>query len=310
MYSLTVFKNMYDTKTHRKMVFGNLETFEHLFYVLSKEKKKGKKYAELISPAIYENGFTRSNKGVLAWGGWAAVDVDDFKFAGNLKDELIDRFGEYRFLCYSTASSTVDQAKFRLVFPLTGEVKHDNIKAFWYALNTEIGSLGDKQTKDLSRMYYIPAKYHGANNFIFTHDSDNLMDPDIIMKKHPYQEKKSNSFLDNLPESVRNEIIAHRKEKMNNTSISWSSYLDCPFWPKKLSNEYLSITESGWYHKMYQIMVACANNAIKQKYPITSNEIANMCKDFDASSGGWYSNRPLEKEAERAIEYVYGNDEF
>ena len=38
---------------------------------------------------------------------------------------------------------------------------------FWYALNKELGDIGDPQTKDLSRMYYVPGKYEGAYNFIF-----------------------------------------------------------------------------------------------------------------------------------------------
>ena len=34
------------------------------------------------------------------------------------------------------------------------------------------------------------------------------------------------------------------------------------FWSKKLETEYRSITESGWYYKMYQIMVATSGNAV------------------------------------------------
>ena len=31
-----------------------------------------------------------------------------------------------------------------------------------------IGKIGDEQTKDKSRMYYIPGNYENANNFIFS----------------------------------------------------------------------------------------------------------------------------------------------
>jgi hypothetical protein len=58
---------------------------------------------------------------------------------------------------------------------------------------------------------------------------------------------------------------------------------------------------------MYQIMVAIAGNAIKNEYPITSDEIAVMCKEFDQDTGNWYQKRPLIKEADRALEYVYRN---
>ena len=58
---------------------------------------------------------------------------------------------------------------------------------------------------------------------------------------------------------------------------------------------------------MYQIMVALAGNAIKKEYPITADEIAVLCREFDADTGNWYANRPMQTEADRALEYVYKN---
>jgi hypothetical protein len=58
---------------------------------------------------------------------------------------------------------------------------------------------------------------------------------------------------------------------------------------------------------MYQIMVAIAGNAIKKEYPITADEIASLCRELDMETGNWYKSRPLDKEADRALEYVYRN---
>jgi hypothetical protein len=58
---------------------------------------------------------------------------------------------------------------------------------------------------------------------------------------------------------------------------------------------------------MYQIMVALASNALKNKYPITAQEIAQLCRELDMETGNWYENRPLEIEADRALEYAYRN---
>jgi hypothetical protein len=58
---------------------------------------------------------------------------------------------------------------------------------------------------------------------------------------------------------------------------------------------------------MYQIMVALAGNAIQAKYPITAKEIAWMCRELDMDTGNWYENRPLDKEAIRALDYVMRN---
>jgi hypothetical protein len=305
--SITLFKSLYDNKTNKRMDFENWEQFSKLLFTLAKQPLKDKKDAQLISPAVYQHETTRANKNVLAWAGWAAIDVDDHEFKGNLENELRDRFGHWTYVCYSTASSTDDFPKFRIVFPLKSPVKQEDIKHFWYALNTHIGSMGDKQTKDLSRMYYIPATYLGANNFIFSNDGGEFVDPTSLMAKYEFAQKSGKNFIDRLPEALQKQVMEHRKSKLDNTGIVWTSYRDCPFWPKKLASEYQVISNTGWYHKMYQIMVAIAARAVERQYPINSNEITNLCREFDMETGNWYENRPMDVEADRALEYVYKN---
>jgi len=307
MYSLTLFKNRYDNKTHKTMSFETWDEFVSLLFLLS-EKPDTKATAPLISPATYEEGTTRSNKNVELWGKWAAVDVDDIDIdADRLREVLVERFGHWDFVCYSTASSTVDRPKFRLVFNLMETVHKDQISKFWWALNTELDSIGDRQTKDLSRMYYVPAKYDNAHNFIFR-NAGRPIDVDYLVVKHPYKEKEGKNFLDRLPDDLQKAVIEHRKDQMENTTYSRSSYHDCPFFPRRLAMDYKSITETGWYHQMYRIMVATAGSAIKKGYPITAREIAEMCRQLDIETGNWYTGRPLEVEADRAVEYAYRNN--
>lgn len=305
--SLTLFKGIYDNKTDKRVDLHDFNAFERVLYQLAQKPRAGKNDADLISPATYKPGTTRANDNVVEWSGWCAVDVDDVTFEGDLNDHLVRVFNNYRFICYSTASSSIDLPKFRLVFPLTNAVRREDIKAFWYALQTELGDLGDRQTKDLSRMYYIPGTYTGAYNFIFSHRGGDPINPQVLIHKHPMAEKSGGSFIDRLPEAMQKQIIEHRKSKMENTDVYWNSYRDCPFFPKHLENEYRLISNTGWYHKMYQIMVAVAGNAIKKEYPITSQEISKMCRELDMETGNWYENRPLDKEADRALEYVYKN---
>lgn len=304
--SLTIFKNLFAIKTDQRMDFDSFDELENLLYKLSKQPLASKKDAVLISPATYKPDTTRKNDNVVEWSGWCAVDVDDYESKGDLQNDLIDRFSTWRFTCYSTASSTRSNPKFRLVFPLERTVEMQRIKDFWYALQTELGDLGDRQTKDLSRMYYIPGEYAGAYNFIFS-NSGNYIDPNELIFKHPMPKKATlNSFFDRLPDEMQKQIIEYRKNKLDN-NFEWSSYRDCPFFPKKLETEYRAISNTGWYHKMYQIMVAIAGNAIKNKYPISVAEISTMCRQLDNETGEWYKNRPLDKEADRALEYVYKN---
>jgi len=306
MYSLTIFKTIFDNKTDKRMDFDDWSGFESLLVDLSKENVKSKKEASLISPAVYLPNTTRANANVTHWAKWAAVDVDDYEIdTESLQEELNKTLGDYYYVCYSTASSTTDFPKFRIVFPLTDSVAADDIKHFWFALNSFINSMGDKQTKDLSRMYYIPANYDRANNFLFI-NKGKFIEPLELMAKYPYRnETRGSNFFDNLPDAIQKEIVQYRKDQSENNTITWTSYHDCPFVNKGLVAEYKTTSNTGWYHLMYKIMVSIAGNAVRRQYPITAEEVEKLCKELDMETGNWYENRPLIKEANRAIEFCY-----
>lgn len=321
MFSLTVFGSIFDNKTDTRVDFETFEQFERSLYHLStlpgyKAKRgefvKDKKVSPLISPAVYKPGTTRANANVIEWASWAAIDVDNHVFEGDLENELRSRFGRWTYVCYSTASSTPSQPKFRLVFPLTRPVPANEIKHFWYALNTEFGCMGDEQTKDLSRMYYVPAQYPGAHNFIFSNRGVSI-DPSELLKTHPWTApNESTSFIDRLPPELQKEVILHRQAKLEEgkRDIQWTSYKDCPFVNKRLVTEYKSIARtdgSGRYSMIYKIMTSIACNAIKQKYPITEYEIVDMIRQLDRETSNRYAKRPLNTEASRAIEFAYKN---
>jgi len=304
--SLTSFYSIKDNKTDKRLDFSGWEHFEKFLYALSERKLPNKKSAELISPAIYEPGTTRLNKTTTEWAGWAAVDVDDIEIKGELSDFVRKLIPKWRFVCYSTASSTIDRPKFRLVIELEEHIPAERIRHFWFALQSYLDSTGDKQCKDLSRMYYTPAKYDSAYNFIFSGDG-NPLNVTGLLAAYPYVERQnSNNFLDRLPEDIQKSVIAHRQNQMSG-QFTWTSYRDCPFWPKKLAAEYTLLSDAGWYAKMYSILCAVVVNAIHKEYPITATQIADLAREFDADHGGWYENRPLDLEADRAIEWAYRN---
>lgn len=305
--SFTIFKSLYDNTTDKYIDLESFERFEGLLYGLSQEQRASKKEAQLISPAVFQPDTTRKNINVVEWGGWAAIDVDDHVFECDLEQELKDRYGSYTYICYSTASSTESHPKFRLVFQCSERVEQDRIRHFWFALNTELGCIGDRQTKDLSRMYFIPGLYDGAYNFYFT-NAGRPIEPSELIAKHPFVDStKPSSFLDRLPLAMQQSILQHRKDSMNNTDIHWTSYRDCPFVSKKMLADYSSISDTGWYAKMYQLMCSIAIKAVENRYPITSHQIADLCLELDRDTGGWYQNRPFLVEAENAIEFAYRN---
>ena len=303
MYSLTLFHSQFDNKTEKIINFQSWDEFVNLLRGLSERPLAGKREAQLISPAMYELGTTRANRNVVEWGHWACVDVDDYE--GTI-DDIISKFSEYNTVVYSTASSTIVQPKFRIVFDLDRRVASEELRHFWYAINKELGELGDAQTKDSSRMYYIPAHYTGSNNFFHT-TTGSPMAVSRLLREHPYSAPTGNSLLDKLPEEMRERVIQHRKDSLDNTDITWSGYGDCPFVPRKMALEYKSISGTGWYHAMFKLMIAIASNAIRQKYPITASQIALLCKEIDRETGNWYENRPIEREAQSALAWAYAN---
>lgn len=312
-YSLTVFESIFDNKTDKRFDYSSWEKFESVLYILSekpgykakKGEKSKRKPSPLISPAIYKPNTTRANANVEGWAGWAALDVDNY--TGSI-DAITKNHGFY-CVCYSTASSTKEKPKFRLVFPLTAHIPADKIRHFWYALNKEFGGVSDEQTKDLSRMYYVPARYPNAHNFIFT-VKGRILDPHELMAKHAYAERTGMSFLERLPDKIRDAIMAERKDRMDNRNVQWNSYRDCPFVNKKLINDYKAISMidgSGRYRMIFKIMTSIACNAVKRRYPISADEVAELVRQLDADTSRIYQTRPLKNEADRAIEFAYKN---
>jgi hypothetical protein len=301
--SLSYFKNLGDVEP-KQLDFKSWAAFTKFLDRLSERKLNGKKDAELICPAIYPRGKTRANRNVVHWAGWTAVDVDSFE--GDI-DVFLNRFSDWDYYVYSTASSTIEHPKFRLVFRLGRYVEADEIRSFWFSLQSYIDDQGDKQCKDLSRMYYTPAQYVGAYNFI-KFNSGRPLDVDLLLAEYPMLERKT-SLIERLPEEYQKKVSSYRKEKLD-VNFTWTSYHDCPFVNQKLVKEYENIAftdGTGRYAMIYKIMTSIASLAIKKKYPITTNEIVSLVREIDLNNSNLYENRPLETEAKRAIDYAYRN---
>jgi hypothetical protein len=311
MYELTAFKNIFDNKTRCVKAFGEWDDFVKALYQMSKikgykpargERRIPKHASPLITPAIFEPGSTRSNDNVLYWANWAALDIDDYE--GDIKD-VLKLFKDYTFVCYSSASSRKEHPKFRMVLRLTERVVADDIGHFWFALNKEFNNVNDEQTKDKARMYYVPAKYPNAYNFIFSNEGKKV-DPDTIMSKHSYVEEKK-TFIEKLPKEMQKAIIQSKLDDLDRTDITWTNIDDCPFVSKKMIRHFDSIAHidnSGRYSYFYKIMLNIAGNAINSGYPITPSEIETLLRQLDARYGSRYKRRPLALEASRALNFV------
>ena len=139
----TAFPSIFDNKTHRKFSFEDWDKFSAALFSMSKKEgykpKKGEKShlkpSPLITPAVYDKGTTRANANVIKWAGWCALDIDDYD---TTFEKAVEQFKPLEYICYSTASSTKEKPKFRIVFRLENDIEADKIKHFWYALNLSL----------------------------------------------------------------------------------------------------------------------------------------------------------------------------
>lgn len=312
MIELTLFKSIYDNKVNRKLTFETWDNFSRALHKMSTidgyKPKRGEKRihanaSPLISPAVFKENTRRANNNVLYWSKWAALDIDEYDISFK---KVLYQFKDYSHICYSSASSTKQHPKFRIILQLSETVPHDKISHLWYALNKRFSNIADPQTKDLSRIYYVPAKYPNAYNFIFTHTGKHIINPTSLLKEFPFIETKKD-FLSDLPDHIKQNVLNHRASTLTNTNVTWTSFKDCPFVNKKMIDHYSQIAYTdgtGRYAYFYKIMLAVASRAIQKKYPITPFQIAALAREIDMTFGGRYKNRPLEVEASRALEYV------
>jgi hypothetical protein len=316
-FRMTFFNSLYDNDTSQSFEKRNWTKFCCFLEELSKLKYT-KQSAPLISPAVYREGTTRSNANVEAWGGWCALDIDSHPFQSrkDIEAYMDKNHKDKAYCCYSTASSSKQKPKFRLVFPTGGWVSgEEKIRKFWFALNKEFSDLADKQTKDISRMYFIPAEYQESDNNFFWWQEGNPIIPAILIDKHGIDEVFStsgNNFLDMLPEKMKASVIKYREQQLKSDGkyYTWKSYRDCPFVKKEQVLEYKSIATSGRegrYRGLYQLMVSIAGAAISRQYPITPYEIVELVMEIDNDIDGYYRNRKITIEAERALAFVYRN---
>ena len=310
MYGLTWFTHRGDNDTSKTFVYPQWHDFVVELKRMAEVPCPSKDKAILLSPALYQPGTTRANDNVRVWAGWACVDIDhgvEGLTVDQIKETMAQHLGDVYCLCYSTASNTIDKPKFRAVFKLDKPVNRDDIGDLWYAISKLLNGLCDEQTKDLARMFYAPHKYETAqDNWLFEIGDKPLPVKDLI-KQYPYTPDNPTSLIDALPDHIKSAMVEHRMGGLHNDHYTWTSYHDCPFWPKSAAAKYITITDTGWYAQMYKIMLAIAGKAFEKGYPITSDQIVTLCKQFDADTGGWYQKRSFHKEANNAINYMLIN---
>jgi putative DNA primase/helicase len=124
-------------------------SWEQLKELLSLHEENPVKAAgALWSPVEYDAGTSRGNRNVRFVEA-LVVDMDGEAFDHARLDGL-------EWFAYSTYSHRLDDPHYHLVLPLAHKVPALLWRAVWAELHDRIGLVGDPQTKDPARIFYLP----------------------------------------------------------------------------------------------------------------------------------------------------------
>lgn len=131
-------------------------SWEQLKELLSFHEENAVKTAgALWSPVEYDAGTTRGNRNVRYMEA-LVVDMDGEAFDNARLDGL-------EWFAYSTYSHRLDDPHYHLVLPLAHKVPASLWRVVWAELHERVGLVGDPQTKDVARIFYLPQHAPGED---------------------------------------------------------------------------------------------------------------------------------------------------
>lgn len=254
----------------------------------------------LISPAIYaEDGMDRNNKNVTGWD-IVCMDIDDG--IKNL-EQVTNHFAPFSYIIYSSPNCTNEHLKLRVVIPLKSRANKEHLKQVWFAMNEWCGGIIDAQTKDYSRLFYVPARYTNKGelyNHIFITNDGITLDWETLMERYPSPPEQDLFKIVNPLLNLKRSIYQNAK---GNPSCDIDDP-DCPFVNKWMREQY-ALTPAGGHHKaIYVYMLQCCGNAERIDYPLSLEELVYMARQLDDADGGYYDDKKLTDSAKDALEYT------
>lgn len=147
-FIITLFDNKFDNRPKEKL-FAIEDFIKHLRNPDIRSVKDGL----LWCPARYRNSH-RKQENVTELSA-LELDIDD----GATLNEALEPFRKlgYFTLYHTTFSHTLEHHKFRIIVPLTRPIPYNKFFYLYCWANKLVGKVVDRQTKDLSRMFYLPS---------------------------------------------------------------------------------------------------------------------------------------------------------
>jgi putative DNA primase/helicase len=151
----------------------------------------------LWSPVEYYPSTTRGNRNVRFIEA-LVVDMDGESFREARLDGL-------EWFAYSTYSHRDDDPHYHLVLPLAERVPASLWRAVWQGLHERLNLVGDPQTKDPARLFYLPQHAPGQT-FEFHEGHGVLLDTDfswdVVEQSKPVQSRQVRQPRERRHESV------------------------------------------------------------------------------------------------------------
>src|SRR4051812_8172644 len=174
---LTIPVAVFESKDDNRPIRHDL-SWESLSERLCRYDERQVKDGRAWSPVTYRPGTTRGKENVEQVHA-LVLDIDHNELPVHLLNGL-------EYVAHTTFSHSLDDPRWRVVLPLTRAVEGEDWPSFWLRANAYFGGCVDPQTKDRSRIFFLPSCMPGA-----LHESKQqhglLLDPASLPDVPQYQ---------------------------------------------------------------------------------------------------------------------------
>ena len=164
----------------------------------SHAERQHKLEGSLWSPAIYANGATRGNSGVVAMSAFVA-DLD-----GESLDGARERLNRYRHCAYTTYSHATGGEHWHVVLPFAHEVGAGSWRSVWQWCHRELGLNGDEVTHDPARLYFLPQHAPQCEWAFIQHEGE-LLEPPAMFVWQTFKQRSGGSTQRKPPRVILDE---------------------------------------------------------------------------------------------------------
>ena len=225
-----------------------------------------------LYPTVYaDNSFRKIKENVIGYGAWTAVDIDHVMTL----DELRQFYNTHILdgCIFTTTSHQKDDPRVRGVFLLSREIDPSEFDDFWYAINELFERKIDQQTKNINRIYYVPAKWNV--NSIFELVTGKPLDVDKLLNDYPNTNTNiaiSNDVVKSKIDKIREKLQSHGTQWKHEIAITDS-----------MISRFRSSREGG---RLFRLEVAIAKRALWMGHPITAADVESIALAFDRVATG------------------------